>query len=217
MPMRLPRPRLPRIRLRLTRRRLISAGVVLVIILAVVGWAAWPSPPPYSSTDQMVTVRSGPDGDEPIALDTTLYLPNTASAENPVPAILLAHGFGGTKRSVADDAKEFAGRGYAVLTWSARGFGRSAGEIHLNSPDYEIRDAQRLVDWLAERPDVAKAGGDPRVGVVGGSYGGALALMLAGQDSRIDAIVPMITWNDLARSFLPESTGGDPTTGVFKK
>ena len=217
MSMRLPRPRLPRIKLRLTRRRLISTGVVLAIILAVVGWAAWPSPPPYSSTDQMVTVRSGPGGNEPIALDTTLYLPNSASAENPVPGILLAHGFGGTKRSVANDAKEFAGRGYAVLTWSARGFGRSEGEIHLNSPDYEIRDAQRLIDWLAERPDIAKAGGDPKVGVVGGSYGGALALMLAGQDRRVDAIVPMITWNDLARAFLPESTGGDPTTGVFKK
>ena len=104
-----------------------------------------------------------------------------------------------------------------MLTWSARGFGRSTGEIHLNSPDYEIRDAQRLVDWLAARADIAKVGDDPKVGVVGGSYGGALALMLAGQDSRVDAIVPMITWNDLARAFLPESTGGEPIGGVFKK
>ena len=74
------------------------------------------------------------------------------------------------------------------------------------------------VDWLAARPEMRRDGdGDPRVGVVGGSYGGALALMLAGQDSRVDAIVPMITWNDLARAFLPESTGRDPADGVFKK
>ncbi len=53
--------------------------------------------------------------------------------------------------------------------------------------------------------------------MVGGSYGGALALLLAGQDQRVDAIVPMITWNDLARAFLPESTGAGPEQGVFKK
>src|SRR6185312_13285413 len=74
------------------------------------------------------------------------------------------------------------------------------------------------LDWLAARPEVRLDGsGDPRVGVVGGSYGGALALMLAGQDTRVDAIVPMITWNDLANAFLPESTGPNPAEGVFKK
>ena len=60
------------------------------------------------------------------------------------------------------------------------------------------------------------APGDPRVAVVGGSYGGALALLLAGQDRRVDAIVPSITWNDLTKVFLPQSA--DTTaTGVFKK
>ncbi len=131
---------------------------------------------------------------------------------------MLGHGFGGTKQSVAQDARDFADRGYAVLTWTAQGMGRSSGEIHLNSPDYEIRDAQRLLDWLAARTDIQRDGsGDPRVGVVGGSYGGALALMLAGHDQRVDAIVPMITWNDLANAFLPESTGAGPAQGVFKK
>ncbi len=108
--------------------------------------------------------------------------------------------------------------GYAVLTYTARGFGLSGGQIHLDNPDYEVRDAQRLLDWLAARPEIRKdADGDPRVGVVGGSYGGGLALLLAAQDQRVDAIVPMITWNDLARSFLPEDTGGTPENGVFKK
>ena len=41
--------------------------------------------------------------------------------------------------------------------------------------------------------------------------------MLAGQDQRVDAIVPMITWNDLANAFLPESAGAGPAQGVFKK
>ncbi|WP_018831238.1 alpha/beta fold hydrolase [Salinispora tropica] len=203
-----------------TRRRALAAAAVVVVLLAagVVAGTLRPSEPDLRTEAALVTVRSGPTGDEPVELDTTLYLPPAATADAPVPAVLLGHGFGGTKESVRADAEEFADRGYAVLTWTARGFGRSGGQIHLDHPDYEVRDAQRLLDWLAARPEVVTdAAGDPRVGVVGGSYGGALALLLAAQDQRVDAIVPMITWNDLARSFLPENSGEGPEQGVFKK
>ncbi|WP_262282816.1 alpha/beta fold hydrolase [Micromonospora sp. MA102] len=199
-------------------RRLVAAVVVVVLVAAALVWAARPDRPGFRTESAPVTVRSGPAGDQPVDLDTTLYLPDDASARHRVPAVLLAHGFGGTKESVRSDAEDLAARGYAVLTWTARGFGRSGGEIHLDSPDYEVRDAERLLDRLAARPDVRlDAAGDPRVGVVGGSYGGGLALLLAAQDRRVDAIVPMITWNDLSRAFLPESTGKAPTEGVFKK
>jgi ABC-2 type transport system ATP-binding protein len=205
-------------RVRLTRRRIIAGSVVAVLIIGLVGWAVAPTPVNYRTLDQLITVRTGPDSATDVTLDATLYLPNAASASSPVPAILLAHGFGGTKQSVASDAKEFAKLGYAVLAWTAEGFGRSGGQIHLDSPDWEVKDAQRLIDWLGARADIRQDGaGDPRVAAVGGSYGGGLALMLAGQDSRVDAIVPMITWNDLAKSFLPESAGGAPIDGVFKK
>jgi len=207
---------MPGIRSARVRRVLPAAAVAFALLAAAAVWAAWPESAGYTTEEQIITVRSGPGGDEPVDLDTTLYLP--ADRSGPVPAVLLAHGFGGTKESVRTDAEDLAGLGYAVLAYTARGFGRSGGEIHLDSPDYEVRDAQRLLDWLAARPDIRKdTGGDPRVGVVGGSYGGGLALMLAAQDQRVDAIIPMITWNDLARSFLPESTGRDPVDGVFKK
>ncbi|WP_428963335.1 alpha/beta fold hydrolase [Micromonospora fluostatini] len=200
-----------------TGRRAVAASVAVVLLAGLVVWAVWPDRPGFRTESAMLTVRSGPNGDEPVDLDTTFYLPDGASADRKVPAVLLAHGFGGTKESVRADAEDLAGRGYAVLAWTARGFGRSGGQIHLDDPDYEVRDGQRLLDWLAARPEIrTDAEGDPRVGVVGGSYGGGLALLLAAQDQRVDAIVPMITWNDLARSFLPESTGGEATRGVFK-
>jgi ABC-2 type transport system ATP-binding protein len=206
---------LRRPRIRLTRRRLVAAATVTALLLGLVGWAAWPRPASYTTEEHRIAVRTGPADDQSVELDTTLYLPKTG---RPVPAVLLAHGFGGTKNSVSADAKDLADLGYAVLTWTAQGFGRSTGEIHLDSPDWEVKDAQRLVDWLAARPEIRLDGpGDPRVAAVGGSYGGGLALMLAGQDPRVDAIVPMITWNDLARSFLPEATGRGPADGVFKK
>ncbi|GAA2378334.1 alpha/beta fold hydrolase [Dactylosporangium salmoneum] len=193
----------------LSRRQIISGAVALVLVVGLVGWASAPKPKSFRTTDQMITVKTGPDDGSEVTLDTTLYLPKSAGAGDPVPAVLLAHGFGGTKQSVRSDAERFADQGYAVLTWTAQGFGRSTGEIHLDSPDWEVKDAQRLIDWLAARPEIRKDGNDPKVAAVGGSYGGALSLLLAAQDARVDAIVPMITWNDLVNVFLPG--------GVFKK
>ncbi|CAM5657166.1 ABC transporter ATP-binding protein [Streptomyces avidinii] len=126
------------------------------------------------------------------------------------PAVLLAHGFGGSKDDVRPQAERLAREGYAVLTWSARGFGRSGGKIGLNDPDYEVKDVSRLIDWLAARPGVRlDAAGDPRVGIAGGSYGGAVSLLAAGHDPRVDAIAPSITYWNLADSLFPD--------GVFKK
>ncbi|WP_120321558.1 alpha/beta fold hydrolase [Catellatospora citrea] len=198
-------------------RRWIAGGVGVVLLAGLAVWAGWPADPGYRTVDERVSVRTGPLGDQEVSLDTRLYLPDGASAGNKVPALLLAHGFGGTKESVALDAQDLAGLGYAVLTWTAQGFGASTGQIHLNSPDYEVRDAQRLLDHLAQRDDIQlDASGDPRVGVLGGSYGGALSLLLAAQDQRVDAIVPMITWNDLGKSLFAQSAA-TTDDGVFKQ
>ncbi|MCH0542651.1 CocE/NonD family hydrolase [Streptomyces sp. MUM 203J] len=140
-------------------------------------------------------------------IDTSFF---TAGGDGRRPAVLLGHGFGGSKDDVREQAERLARDGYAVLTWSARGFGRSTGEIGLNDPEHEVRDVRRLVDWLAERPEVQSDGdGDPRVGVTGASYGGAVALLAAGHDPRIDAIAPQITYWNLADALFPD--------GVFKK
>ena len=189
-------------RLRLSRRRVIPAVAAVAVLAAAAVWAVRPAPDSWTTEDLRLAGEGG------VELDARFYLPEDRAGK--VPAVLLAHGFGGSKDSVRDEAESLAEQGYAVLTYTARGFGRSTGQIHLDSPDHEVKDAQRLLDWLATRAEVTTDGaGDPRVAAVGGSYGGALALLLAGQDQRVDAIVPSITWNDLGQSLVPG--------GVFKK
>src|SRR5690349_20132974 len=104
--------RLRRILPRMSRRRGVASSVVVALVAGLIGWAAWPDNPDSTSTDQRITVRSGPAGDEPVDLDTRLYLPKGRSGK--VPAVLLAHWFGGTKDTVVDDAESLAGQGYAV-------------------------------------------------------------------------------------------------------
>ncbi|MCU1657849.1 MAG: transporter related protein [Pseudonocardiales bacterium] len=156
-------------------------------------------------------ISGTPESGQPVRIDTTLYLP----AKTPAPAVLLAHGFGGSKTDLDHEARTLAHDGYVVLAYSARGFGASGGLIHLDSPAYEVRDASLLVTYLAALPQVERIAGKPRVAVAGASYGGALALLLAGADPRVEAVGADITWNNLATALFPNAAGSAP--GAFKK
>jgi ABC-2 type transport system ATP-binding protein len=205
----------------------VLVAVALVVVAGgVVAWAGRARAVRTEALRVPGVAEPGRPSASPVTLDATLYLPEV---DGPVPAVLLAHGFGGTKDDLADDARELAQQGYVVLAYTARGFGASGGLVHLDAPAYEVADARRMLDLLAGRREVLQDGqGDPRVGVAGGSYGGALTLLLAGYDRRVDAIAPQITWNDLGQALFPQfavSGGqGSPadvvpvaTSGVFKR
>lgn len=167
-----------------------------------------------------------------------LYLPEGANSEARVPAVMMTNGFGGSKDGLAALARMFADRGYAALAYSGLGFGGSTCPISLNDPERDGAAAAQLVSFLGGASGVAfldaahtlpapevtvvaldavgrdgvERANDPRVGMIGGSYGGAVQLAAASVDQRIDAIAPMNTWNDLAYSLFPNSTA--QTAGV---
>ncbi|WP_228984934.1 alpha/beta hydrolase, partial [Streptomyces sp. DH12] len=142
------------------------AVAIAVVVLAGAGtWTAVASDdaPKVRRADRVMATGDG------VRIDTSFF---TAGPEGRRPAVLLGHGFGGSKEDVRAQAEDLARDGYAVLTWSARGFGRSTGKIGLNDPEGEVADVSRLVDWLAARPEVRlDKDGDPRVGMAGNSYG----------------------------------------------
>ena len=94
--------------------------------------------------------------------------------------------------------------GYNVVTWDPRGEYFSGGVLELDSPDYEARDVSSIISWVAQQPEAELDGpNDPRIGMVGASYGGGIQLVSAATDHRIDAIVPTIAWNTLNSALYP--------------
>lgn len=98
-------------------------------------------------------------------------------------------------------------QGYNVLTWDPRGFGTSDGTVEVDSKDFEGKDVQRLLSWVAAQPQAElDSKGDPRVGMVGGSYGGGIQIITAAIDCRVDVIVPEIAWHSLGTSLYKSET-----------
>jgi ABC-2 type transport system ATP-binding protein len=179
-----------------------ARAAALLLIVALLGGVTFPA---YAADQVIATellVPGTPEADgEPVDLDATIL---TTAPATPRPAIVLAHGFGGTKIDSEPTARTLALAGYTVIIYTARGFGRSGGRIHLNHPAYEGADARKLIDLAASRPEVAKDGDDPVIGFSGASYGGAVSFLAAGLDPRVDAIVPAFTWHSLRQALFPQ-------------
>ncbi|MDO7868116.1 CocE/NonD family hydrolase [Nocardioides jiangxiensis] len=188
--------------------------------------------PAYSVQTLHFAVTTGPDNGTACDIIGDLYLPSSASPTSRVPAILTTNGFGGSKDDQAAWGASFATNGYAVLSYSGLGFGGSSCKITLDDPDWDGKAASQLVSYLGGRDGIAYAdaahtqpvaplevvqrdqkdhdgvaqANDPRVGLIGGSYGGGFQFAAAGIDHRVDALVPIITWNDLSYSLAPNNT-----------
>jgi fermentation-respiration switch protein FrsA (DUF1100 family) len=179
-----------------------------------------------------------------VPLDVDVTLPPTG--DGPFPTIVMLHGWGGSKTdfestSAAGDGSNtyhynnvfFASRGYAVLNYTARGFGDSCGQapppdhsgpcgkgyIHLADTRYEARDTQYLLGLLADQ-GITKPGA---IGVTGISYGGGQSMELAflrnhirrlngdlvpwsspqGKSLSITAAYPRWPWSDLVDALIP--------------
>lgn len=145
-------------------------------------------------------------------LKITLYEP---VSNGRTPAMLLTHGYGGSRTDVDPWATMYVQNGYTTLTYDSRGFGDSGGEVDVDGPK-EVKDAQTLITWLADdnNANVKKDGpNNPKIGMDGLSYAGGIQLNTAAAEGRgdgvpesadrIDAIVPRWAWHDLSYSLAP--------------
>jgi putative CocE/NonD family hydrolase len=148
-----------------------------------------------------IQVPAGTFGSGTITLAATLYQPRFFPS---APAAIYIHGFGGHRLTGEDNLGYYiAATGYIVLSYTARGFGEgeSGGRVTLAGPD-EIEDLRHVIDWLTTDPDHVIGPRVTKIGVLGGSYGGAHSFQIA-SDPRVSAVIPLVGWTDLEQALYP--------------
>jgi len=120
----------------------------------------------------------------------------------PFPALILNHGFGGSRTGDGGLAHRLTEAGYIVLRYSSRGFGDTPGQVDL----FGYKEQQDLLDaihWLNDPANVPEVWVD-HLGQLGGSYGGGTAMMLATMNApEIKAVAPLAAYIDFYRGLAP--------------
>jgi pimeloyl-ACP methyl ester carboxylesterase len=140
-------------------------------------------------------------------LDVTVTVP---PGNGPHPLVTVMHGWGGSKTSLGYIADPLLKDGNAVLRYSARGFGRSWGQVNLADVNVEMEDLRSIIGQVVDQGRLHLD--RDAVGIVGVSYGGGQSWLSLVQPSflspevatvRIRAVVPIVPWTDLLYSLLP--------------
>jgi pimeloyl-ACP methyl ester carboxylesterase len=109
------------------------------------------------------------------------------------PHVIFVHGLDSERSAdgAVDLASRLVGQGYNVLLFDLRGHGRSGGE-RISGGYFEREDVLGAYDFLLSRG--AAAG---RVGVIGFSLGGGVAIMAAADERGIAAVVADSAFADI--------------------
>ncbi|HJX02934.1 MAG TPA: alpha/beta fold hydrolase [Dehalococcoidia bacterium] len=110
-------------------------------------------------------------GSNGIKLRGQVLLPENASADSPVPGVVLCHGFGSSYRQTRPSARLLAQRGIATLIFDMRGHCSSEGIVDGKMVD-DIVDAWQV---LKDYPEVD----EDKMGLAGHSLGAMSAIMAA--------------------------------------
>lgn len=103
--------------------------------------------------------------------------------------IILLHGYGRSKEQMLPQASFLNNAGYNILMFDFRGSGESGGK-YITFGQKEQNDLDGAIRYLREREDVDSN----KLGVLGFSMGGAVALMKSGDYEEIKAIVISSTY-----------------------
>jgi dienelactone hydrolase len=190
-----------------------SILIFVLTALALVGAAVsscWAQLPMEAVDD--VEQRNATIISEGVRMSADIYV-RKSSAGQPLPTIIMSHGWGGTAKLLAVQAVTFARAGYFVVAFDYRGWGESDSRVILTgaAPDRAQRDGTRftaqvqevleVMDPIEQATDIFNvihwAMGEPqvdrnRIGLWGTSFSGGLVVYVAARDPRVRAIVSQV-------------------------
>ena len=127
------------------------------------------------------------------------------------PAFIVMHGFGSNMDShgVLQPCDMFEKLGYATLRFDMPGCGASEGERGRIICLEQVKAASDALSSLQQNRQI-----DPdRIGLIGSSFGAAVAVYCGGVDKRVAAVVSSGGWGDGERKF----RGQHPSPEAWKK
>ncbi|TMI45183.1 MAG: alpha/beta fold hydrolase [Betaproteobacteria bacterium] len=134
-----------------------------------------------------------------LELAGVLQLPDGLKKGERRAAFLVLHGFGSNKDggNVVTVSNLLTGLGYATLRFDMRGCGDSQGARGRTICLEQVEDTRAALDYLSRNENVDTR----RIGVIGHSFGAAVAVYAAGVDSRIAACVSAGGWGNGVKKF----------------
>lgn len=164
----------------------ISKMLVLLAAVGIIsGCASKPAVDTSGYTERAVSLDAGT-----YQIPAIVTLPANGM-DGPFPAVVMLHGYGSAKDEAGDGYKiaapEFAKTGIASIRIDFLGCGESTVD-HVNfTIDVGVIEAGIAADYIASLPEVDAN----RIGVMGWSKGGGIALLSAG---RIPLFKSVLTW-----------------------
>jgi hypothetical protein len=134
-----------------------------------------------------------------LRLHGVLGLPDGLRPPERRAAFLVLHGFGSNSESPTciSPAKVLSDFGYVTMRFDMRGCGKSEGEFGRVICLEQVEDTGNALNYLAKHAAV-----DPdRIGVIGSSFGGAVAVYAGGTNPRVAAVVSNGGWGHGERKF----------------
>ena len=136
-------------------------------------------------------------------LAANLFLPKRSSSDQKFPAIVMIASWAAPGRvEYIGQQQKLAQDGYVVVSYTARGFYLSEGQVDVAAPE-DARDVSSVLDWLQANAPIDIN----NVAASGISYGAGLSLIALGQDPRFKTAVALSGWATLADQLY---TAGSP-------
>ncbi|MCY3842473.1 MAG: acetylxylan esterase [Acidobacteria bacterium] len=202
--------------MRKTRRNTVQEILVAGIVAGIAAGFGMPAPAvaqPGLELPEGVERRAVDVWSEGTRMAADLYWPRDAAGD--LPAIVMSHGWGGTKASLVRNAAIFAADGFVVLAFDYRGWGESDGKLVVigDMPEPGVngevhvfaREIRTVVDPIDQTLDIRRAfdfiegeaGVDTsRLGYWGSSYSGAHAIWVAANEPRAACAVGQVAAAD---------------------
>ncbi len=180
------------------RKWLIRATLAACILAAVFVAISWLAARHVTSAKPQVV--GAPPADFPYPIEDAVFTTRDGErlsgwlvpADKSAPAIVLLHGYRGTRLQMVRRAKWFRSLGYAVLLYDARACGESTGDS-ITFGYRERADLLAAIDLLRQR-------GHARIACLGVSQGGATILYAAKDLGDVRCVICESTYDDMTNA-----------------